>query len=112
MNNVQISTSNFKIPSVIALALTASSLTSVTGTDENYLLLPNFTYSYLSSNSSLIGNYDYQSTSVTKTNYSSVDIDLERYEALMSLGGGLLAKSKELEEDIAKIVEDNFWDLI
>lgn len=106
MNSVNTSTSNFRMQTVIALALTAA---TTTGFNAENIALPYYVVPDVS-------QFDMKSSTTTVSNignYNQYKIsDVEQYELVRTLGEHLVRRSQDIDSQIAKIVDDNFWDLI
>jgi|SRR5690606_16302609 len=111
MNSTSISTSNFRVQSVIALALTASTLSN-TGADYfSSLTIPHYPMQVFQATASAVET----TLAHTSTNIGDLSVynsDFEQYKLIQSIGESLINRSKDLDPKIAKIIDDNFWDLI
>jgi len=111
MNRTSISTNSFSIPAVIAAALTASTISNVENINSPIPLT--FPY-YLAQSSAIDPTVGELPVITTSTNQSDLNIasDKDQYETLVSFGETMVSRSKDVEPEIAKIIDDNFWDLI
>src|SRR5690606_37547004 len=99
--------SNIHLPAFIAVTPTTSTISSPSVTD--YVIVYRGVYTKIcavinSGNQFTVSNID--SSSKTKLN------NQEDYYLLIDLGKGLAARNKDVDSQIAKIISDNFWDLI
>lgn len=111
MNTTSLSTSNFGLQAFIAMALTASSLSTQEYDYTNSVTLPHYPAEGIL-NSSMIGGAISTDTTTTRTKSDANTSESNQYQLVKDLGNRLLSKSKDIEPEIAKIVNDNFWDLI
>src|SRR5690606_6724969 len=110
MNTESASTTNFQVPTVIALALTATTLSNLESKRMPSLVIPHYS---MQTQVNIAG--ENLSMSLTSTNIGESflqTVDLENYKLLKSFGECLVSRSKEIDPQIAEIIDDNFWDLI
>lgn len=100
--------SNFRLPAFIAMALTASTVGNSNVYDTK---VPHPYYSAIIQSNVLKTNRNHTVSNVDASN-GIHSIDVENYKLVRDLGERLVSRSKDIDSQIAKIVDDNFWDLI
>lgn len=109
MNQTNISSSNSRIPTFIAMALTASTISSPSAIHDVNVPHP---YYIVDAQNNIAKISNYHTVSNIQITNRNQDNDLENFRLIKDLGERLVNRSKDIDSQIAKIVDDNFWDLI
>jgi len=109
MNRQNISTNNFSIPAVLAVALTASTSPVSNLHSASSPIIP----PYYLSNTNYISEEKFLNTTTTNIlDVNQVSADEDHYNLLINFGESIISRSIDLDPNISKIIDDNFWDLI